>query len=544
MSASTNGASNGMPKFEHKKSSSSQKKETPHKIRFPRSIPAVSDHENHREGRTIVVCLDGTGDKFDSDNSNIVHLVRLLKKDDPSQVTYYQAGIGTYGRNGLSGGFTAALDMAVGSELGLHVRDAYQFLMQAYKEGDRICLFGFSRGAYTARCLAGMIHKVGLLPPRNVEQISFAYEFYKDDSPEGWKMSAEFKKTFCIDVNVYFVGVFDSVSSVGVIPRQLPLSSTPSNKSRFFRHAIALDERRAKFKPCRFQAKDWSDVLNPKPDGGTPPEEIAEERAALTNCDCDSAFHGHPVEGSEAAKKKAAYESEFAPAPAKFDTNVSEVWFMGCHADVGGGAVKNEVRHKLASIPLRWMIRQCFECNTGIMFKTKPLAEEGLDIHSLWPDYHETTVPSSKPTEQMIETFKAGKIPPKYARSSKLIPVGHTSHGEGHYDLHIAELEADETNSEWIPEQIEDWFDAMSPMNDQLVVARGWWILELWPVEYRMQRAESDEWEIRNGMNLGRYRGIVDRKPQMHWTVQAAMNHTDYKLQARYGRNAVWQVVA
>lgn len=77
--------------------------------------------------------------------------------------------------------------------------------METYKEGDRICLFGFSRGAYTARCLAGMLHKVGLLPAKNVAQVPFAYSFYKDDTAEGWRMSADFKKTFCIDVNVYWV---------------------------------------------------------------------------------------------------------------------------------------------------------------------------------------------------------------------------------------------------------------------------------------------------------------------------------------------------
>lgn len=90
---------------------------------------------------------------------------------------YYQSGIGTYDGGGLSNGIAAAFDMAVGSGLGLHIRDAYHYLMQTYKEGDKICLFGFSRGAYTARCLAGMIHKVGLLPAHNTAQLPFAYEY-------------------------------------------------------------------------------------------------------------------------------------------------------------------------------------------------------------------------------------------------------------------------------------------------------------------------------------------------------------------------------
>ena len=213
-------------------------------IHLPKHIKAIEDTGNQEpiaRGRTIVVCLDGTGDKFDGDNSNIVHIISALKKDDPNQISYYQSGIGTYSAGGsLSSGISSALDMAVGSELGLHVRDAYQFLMHTYQEGDRICIFGFSRGAYTARCLAGMIHKVGLLPPRNLQQIAFAYEFYKNDTEEGWNQAQDFKATFCTDVYTHFLGCFDSVASVGFIPRRLPLSTTPTNKPRYFRHAMAF----------------------------------------------------------------------------------------------------------------------------------------------------------------------------------------------------------------------------------------------------------------------------------------------------------------
>ncbi|KAG9568030.1 hypothetical protein KCU71_g3334, partial [Aureobasidium melanogenum] len=61
---------------------------------LPRYIHAT-ENGTTTKGRTLIICLDGTGDKFDGDNSNIVHLVSCLKKDDPHQITYYQSGIGT-----------------------------------------------------------------------------------------------------------------------------------------------------------------------------------------------------------------------------------------------------------------------------------------------------------------------------------------------------------------------------------------------------------------------------------------------------------------
>jgi Uncharacterized alpha/beta hydrolase domain (DUF2235) len=88
--------------------------------RLPRTIRALKDSsESSHHPRTLVICLDGTGDQFDNDNSNIVHFVSCLKKHSPAeQVTYYQSGIGTYDKGGLKNGFGAAMDMAVGSGLG------------------------------------------------------------------------------------------------------------------------------------------------------------------------------------------------------------------------------------------------------------------------------------------------------------------------------------------------------------------------------------------------------------------------------------------
>ena len=78
----------------------------------------------------------------------------------------------------------------------------------ADQAGDKICLFGFSRGAYTARSLAGMIHKVGLLPACNHQQVPFAYNMFTRCDDIGWKQSVAFKKAFSINVDIEFVGVW------------------------------------------------------------------------------------------------------------------------------------------------------------------------------------------------------------------------------------------------------------------------------------------------------------------------------------------------
>ena len=207
----------------------------------------------------------------------------------------------------------------MGSGLGSHIKDAYRFLMQHYREGDKVCLLGFSRGAYTVRCLAGMLHKVGLLPAGNIAQIHFAYAFYKDDSPNGWKMSAQFKYTFCTDLDVYFVGVWDCVSSVGFIPRTLPFSHSPTNSIHYFRHAIALDEHRAKFDVSHWGSQD-PDVKKSDTANGTSRPGLLQgiERLETSDEDAQARFEAH-FEALEASKGPAV------------ETDVLEVWFMGAH---------------------------------------------------------------------------------------------------------------------------------------------------------------------------------------------------------------------
>ncbi|TVY81762.1 Uncharacterized protein LSUE1_G002515 [Lachnellula suecica] len=569
----------------------SQEPEQP--LKLPSTIRAVQDSRaRYTRGRTLIICLDGTGDKFDSDNSNVVNFVACLKKDDPSQVTYYQSGIGTYDGHGMSKGFSAGIDMAVGSGLGVHIKDAYKFLMQNYHEGDKICLLGFSRGSYTVRCLAGMLHKVGLLPAHNVAQINFAYEFYKNDTPEGWKMSGEFKKTFCINVEVYFVGVWDCVAAVGFIPRKLPFSKSPTNTIGYFRHAMSLDEHRAKFKVCQYQHQDPAADVRQTVDK-TPKAKIkAEKNKGVGRLGrlFSSCFGSEPSTASDSGVEKRLSGSstssnnhlqkleqdlknldekkdfELDKLMLEFDkinhsghkhrqTDALEVWFMGCHADVGGGAVANEERHMLSRIPLRWMIRQCFECNTGILFDTAPLAETGMDLPTVWPVYKTPKPPVVGPSPAMVEQYENGALPPLHRRSTAL-GVHKKEKKADDVDI-VDELKTARVDKYWedekrrlevdldlLPEQVEDHFDAMARINDQLVDAKGWWILEAWPVKVRLQKKSTEEWEKVVRMNLGRYRAIRELEPKMHWTVQLRQTDKGYKIQNRVDKDAVWQIAA
>lgn len=101
---------------------------------------------------------------------------------------------------------------------------------------------GFSRGAYTARALAGFVYKIGLISPGEKELVSFAYKLYARTDKEGQALAAGFKSTFGRDVNIDFVGVWDTVASVGVIAsRNLPFTAT-NESIKIFRHALSLDD--------------------------------------------------------------------------------------------------------------------------------------------------------------------------------------------------------------------------------------------------------------------------------------------------------------
>ncbi|KAG8215129.1 hypothetical protein J3R82DRAFT_8591 [Butyriboletus roseoflavus] len=299
--------------------------------------PIACPHHGSTSSRNLVVCIDGTSNQFGIKNTNIVELYSHITKSD-TQLTYYSSGLGAIAKvAGASLGYQLSnkLDMAIGRNLHKVIMASYRWLSDNYQDGDSIFLFGFSRGAYQVRALAGMIARVGLLLPGNNEQIPFAFDLYSktdDDNPsserpasivshpvkkESKKMakSAElaktFQKTFCrSNVHIHFVGVWDTVSSVGLSrSRMLPWTTTSCGHICYFRHALALDERRVNFLP-------------------------------------------EYVYGGRSSHKD--------------DGRIKEVWFGGSHSDVGGGNRYNE-RLQSGDIPLLWMRSQAITAGLEMM---------------------------------------------------------------------------------------------------------------------------------------------------------------------------------
>ncbi|KAJ4479368.1 hypothetical protein J3R30DRAFT_3883877, partial [Lentinula aciculospora] len=515
----------------------------------PSTIPPEHDH------RTLILCFDGTGDQFDVDNSNIVQLCSLLRKEDRSkQRVYYQTGIGTYTSpkvatpimSRLSKVFTTlffektvlifylpvqATDMLIANQLNAHVMDGYEFLMQNYTAGDRICMFGFSRGAYTARSLAGMLHKVGLLSKDNFQQVPFAYKMYTRVDKTGWEQSNAFKEAFCIDVTIDFLGVWDTVDSVGLIPKRLPFT-TSNTIVRTFRHAISLDERRAKFKPNLWnlphsRTEHSQDLPPSRPTySGFSYRSSAKSRARQLSRSPKKRLSPLPPsiewESSE-DNKLSDFEERFSlhsesdnPTP----TDVQEVWFAGCHCDVGGGSVKNSTRHSLARISLRWMIRECFKANTGIMFNSQRLKSVGLDPSTLYPFVTPRLQPLSG-EHRTIEPLPRKKLKSWgqiWAGIRKITP-GRDSGLTSHSTTPAADSSKDSGENEKpliLSEEEEDLRDILSPKYDQLKMSPLWWILEVIPMQFRYQR-KCDDWVSYFGFNLARPRHIPEQSSNGVW---------------------------
>ena len=260
--------------------------------------------------KNVVVCCDGTANEFATDHTNVLKLFRVLDNDPIRQVAFYHPGVGTMEAVGaltsVSRNMTKFLGLAFGYGLERDVCDAYAFLMQQFEPHDALFMFGFSRGAYTVRAVASLLHMYGLLPLGNEPLVPYAIRMMnaanKQKSGGAFKLAQDFRATFRgIVCRPQFVGIWDTVNSVGWVENPLKLPYSANNPDiAIGRHAVSIDERRAFFRTNLWQPDP------PTADGG--PKDL------------------------------------------------KQVWFPGVHCDVGGGYPEGE--SGLSKFALEWMVRE------------------------------------------------------------------------------------------------------------------------------------------------------------------------------------------
>ncbi len=263
--------------------------------------------------KNIVICCDGTGNQYGAANTNVVKLFRALDLSGDAgtqQVAFYDPGVGTGNPRGAITRSRVVASQILGLAFGVgvfrNISDAYRYLMEEYEPGDHVYIFGFSRGAYTARALTGMLHMLGLLHSGSWNQIPYALELYRkrvpkdeDGKAEHFKTARGFKDTFSRECKPHFIGVWDTVKTVGVWDAlkiqakwQTALPYTFSMPDvAFGRHAISIDERRSRFRPNMWSHRE--------------------------------------------------------------DNTMQQVWFAGVHSDIGGGYKESG----LSDIALNWMLK-------------------------------------------------------------------------------------------------------------------------------------------------------------------------------------------
>jgi len=263
--------------------------------------------------KRIIICCDGTWSSADRERdgeaapTNVLRMAEAAAEADSpgvEQRVYYQPGVGTQG-NRLYRWFAGATGWGLSDNL----KDAYRFVARHYVPGDDLYLFGYSRGAFTVRSLAGMIFNSGVLKYAHADRLDDAFALYKSRSPLKHPEGAEalrFRERFAHEnrTPICFLGVWDTVGALGnplllhksPLSRRVQFHDTQLGPTvRFAYHALAIDEKRRHFKATRWQR--------------------------------------HP-EASE--------------------QTMAQRWFVGVHGDVGGGTIYEG----LSDRTLEWMIRQ------------------------------------------------------------------------------------------------------------------------------------------------------------------------------------------
>ena len=379
--------------------------------------------------RNLIICSDGTGNTFSENVSNVTRLVKALELCAPDrQLVFYDQGLGTNPKlvqavkdYKSEGGVNRAglivlpaprasklippvarvAGLAFGYGLRDNVAEMYKALAESYRdETDRVFLFGFSRGAFTVRVLAGLIYRCGL-PPRELahdraafdECFAEAYRVYEPHA-EDCSRTEEFRKRYKVrDIEIQLLGIWDTVKSYGGIwPQSLPhLRHNPIVLR--VRHALALNERRSWFVPT-----SWGGIDIDKPN-------------------------------AESVKPDARYAKQ----------QVKELWFPGAHSDVGGGDREADT----SIIPFRWMLREAQPL--GIILTDAGRSELLVSDPPRSPQIHESLTwgwrlteyfprweldNSRRPPKRLFKSWSTGRRhPDKFRRGKEPLLYQSSKHG-------------------------------------------------------------------------------------------------------------------
>ncbi|GEM08689.1 DUF2235 family protein [Rhodotorula toruloides] len=488
--------------------------------------------------RRLCLLMDGTGNSFGSNITNLPILFSLANEDPTKALLYYQAGVGETIATHEAGWVPSkiyqkvsqVIDEGIAYSLGDHICKGYKFLMDRelrhppflppsslvvrfeawlpsrhYQPGDEVFLFGFSRGAFTARALAGMLEAVGLLPAGNEETIPLAFSIYKRKTETTFFQSGEqketvaqgFKRTFSREIE-------DTVSSVGsIIPRTLPFASG-SSWIHHFRQAFALDERRARYTP-----QHW---IGP-----------------AAQADRNLSANAQPGDGHGGDERPV--------------TTVKEVYFAGAHSNVGGGEFPYDGDHSpaLSHLSLKWMVREAVEAGFELdtySVSTSPIfgpfvdkAREALRSLDKYPDletYLDRTMENNpEANELMAATVYLAARPSPQTTADALAPRA------DHLSFAIEEK----------PEAVRDKLSFGARLADfcSRVSARAmtsfWWLIEILPTIKVAQRADAHgKKRISFWPNFGRGR-VLPAHPNFHYSVLERMSAAPAKLASEPGNN-------
>lgn len=506
--------------------------------------------------KTLVLCFDGTMENFGPRPfSNVLKLYRMLENTD-EQICYYQPGIGTSKGFDTVDNFTRffswsnvknLLDATLAFTLEEHIVKGYIFLMKHYRCGDKIIMFGFSRGAFIARVITGMLERVGLLHNGLEDMIPMTWEIYRS-----WELAEqpsqptytnslieEFKLAFCRDynINIQFQGLFDTVNSVGLFYDKMFPCTQRSQIVEHIRHALAIDERRGKFKQFGFLPNpNKSSWLNIQSENGAIEGTDLEREPLLSkqrfpggfeafnnNDDHNNLFNGcnelnqgnsnqqlskenvdllnnitkYMNENKNPGKSvNGNFNSSSSGSPTStLSSDLVEKWFPGDHTDIGGGWTNGncpdpDCIDAMSNLSLRWILGESIKF--GCKFKKNSIrqfAERHSSMGSLFSCIHDVLSFSDNQIHLNNETLN--KKWENLKKTSSQIKLNQEEPIVEKYRLNC------QKTSRW--------------------VSIFWWILETLPLPIRIED-ENNHWHNVYIPNFGKRREIPEFS-DLHWSV-------------------------